>query len=341
MSTPSVWVIDVTADTFEQDVILRSKTRPVVVDFWAEWCGPCRALGPVLERLAAEYEGKFGLAKINIDEEQALASSFGVQSIPLVVAFRDGKAANHFLGVLPEEEVKAFVDGLMPTEADHLTEQAAALAASDPAQAETLYRQALGENGPVAARLGLARLLAERGETAEIESREWSGTQAIARELALLPDGTLGMEPAREWRAARRGHLRHPSLLVPAWERVPIPEWGGSCFECTFRNDGAHPFALILAANSRAQGTEIRYDPENRTIGGAYVGEGPMEVRVFVDHTTIELFANGRACVTRRTYNRAEDDRAFVVAGPKPVTLDWRHSWRPPECDLTFRIDAV
>jgi putative thioredoxin len=206
MSTPSVWVIDVTADTFEQDVILRSKTRPVVVDFWAEWCGPCRALGPVLERLAAEYEGKFVLAKINIDEEQALASSFSVQSIPLVVAFRDGKPANHFLGVLPEAEVKAFVDGLMPTEADHLTEQAAALAASDPAQAEALYRQALADNGPVAARLGLARLLAERGETAEIETllepigggeegEEADRIRALVRMRSLKTDGPVTTNP--------------------------------------------------------------------------------------------------------------------------------------------------
>ncbi|MGH8669288.1 MAG: thioredoxin [Burkholderiales bacterium] len=110
--------MDVTPDTFEREVLQASAAVPVLVDFWAPWCAPCRALGPILEKLEREYAGRFKLAKVNADESQELAGALGVRSIPDVVAFRDGKPVAHFVGALPESQVRAFVDRLLPSAAD-------------------------------------------------------------------------------------------------------------------------------------------------------------------------------------------------------------------------------
>jgi len=98
----SAHALDVATPDFEREVLEASKTLPVVVDFWAPWCAPCRALTPILEKLAAEYQGRIKLVKVNSDENQELAAAFGVRSIPDVMAFRDGKPVAHFLGALPE-----------------------------------------------------------------------------------------------------------------------------------------------------------------------------------------------------------------------------------------------
>jgi putative thioredoxin len=161
-------IFDVQPGDFERAVIQRSHEKLVVVDFWAPWCGPCRMLGPMLERLVAERKGAILLAKVNIDEAQNLAIQFGVSSIPLVMAFRRGQVVREFLGLLPEPQVRQFLDEISPTPADNLAADARALEASDPDEAEGLYRRALAaDRRNEEAAVGLARLLIARGQADE------------------------------------------------------------------------------------------------------------------------------------------------------------------------------
>ncbi len=151
---------DVTDATFDHDVIERSRQVPVIVDLWAEWCGPCKTLGPILEKVVAEAGGRVELAKVDIEANRGLAASFRVQSIPAVFAIRDGQVVDQFVGALPEAQVRQFVERVAPppTEADLLA------AKGD----EASLRQALElEAGHPAAVVSLAQLLVERGETDE------------------------------------------------------------------------------------------------------------------------------------------------------------------------------
>ena len=102
MSAASPWIVETTAESFESDVLVRSRTVPVVVDFWAPWCQPCRMLGPLLERIADEFQGRFILVKANTDEMPEMSAAFGVESIPAVFAVRDGSLIDQFVGVLPD-----------------------------------------------------------------------------------------------------------------------------------------------------------------------------------------------------------------------------------------------
>ena len=164
-------VVEVDETNFEAEVLERSHETPVVVDFWAEWCGPCRVLAPVLEKIAQDCSGRIAVAKVNVDQAQALAVAFQIRSIPAVLGFRDGKAVDEFVGVLPESEIREFVDRLLPTEADHLFKEAVAVQEVDPARAEELYRSALeSDSQRDAARLGLAALLLKRDEDSEAET---------------------------------------------------------------------------------------------------------------------------------------------------------------------------
>jgi putative thioredoxin len=107
-------MIEVSLNTFEQEVLAASRQLPVLVDFWAPWCGPCRALGPVLERLEASYAGRFKLVKVNSDENPELSEKFMVRSIPYVLAFVDGNPVDGFIGALPESQIRPFLDRLLP-----------------------------------------------------------------------------------------------------------------------------------------------------------------------------------------------------------------------------------
>jgi len=146
---------------FAKEVLARSRDVPVVVDFWAAWCGPCRVLGPTLERLAAEFNGAFQLVKVDVDQNPRLASQFGVQSIPAVKAFRDGQVVSEFLGAQPEPVVREFLRKLLPSAADYLAVQARRLENEGRFQkAEEVYRQALAsEPEHPASLLGLGRVL--------------------------------------------------------------------------------------------------------------------------------------------------------------------------------------
>jgi putative thioredoxin len=182
------WVIDVGDAEFESEVLERSRTTPVVVDFWAEWCGPCRQLGPVLEKQAADRQGAIVLAKVNVDEAQQLAGYFRIESIPAVLAFKDGEAVNGFVGLLPEADLKKFLDDLGGPAADDPLVIAAASEEKEPAKAEKIYRDLLAvdeRNDP--ARLGLGRVLIGTGREDE-----------ALTVLSLIPDaGEFGAEAVK------------------------------------------------------------------------------------------------------------------------------------------------
>jgi len=180
-------ILEVAETDFDREVIRYSETIPVVVDFWAPWCAPCRMLSPTLERLAAEAAGTFRLAKVNIDENPGLAARFGVQSIPMLKSFRDGKIAGQMVGAQPESEVRKFLRGIAPGPADQaLSEAQGLLTARRWDEAGKAARRALElEPANSAAALCLVKALLREGQGSpalEILDRFPAGAESSSAE---------------------------------------------------------------------------------------------------------------------------------------------------------------
>ncbi|HEY6472612.1 MAG TPA: thioredoxin [Acidimicrobiales bacterium] len=179
--------MDVTDETFQDEVLGRSATVPVVVDLWAPWCGPCKTLGPMLEKAVADTNGAVALAKVNVDDNPRIAQSFAVQSIPAVFAISNGQVVDQFIGAVPEAQVQAFVQKLAPapSEADNL------VAAGDEASLRSALELEPGHTGAIEA---LARLLIDRGDAPEALALiqrvpETEATRTLAAEARLLEAG--------------------------------------------------------------------------------------------------------------------------------------------------------
>ena len=185
----SEFAFDVSALDFEARVLEASHQQPVLVDFWAEWCGPCKVLKPLLEKLAAEYQGKFLLAKVDSDKNQAVAQEYGVRSIPTVKAIVAGEVVDEFSGALPEGQLRAFIDRLLPTPADKLLREAIAQReGGNPEAAMELLGQASQlepENENI--RIEAADILLDTGKTDEARALLDSLKPATRQEDRIKP----------------------------------------------------------------------------------------------------------------------------------------------------------
>jgi putative thioredoxin len=222
--------MDVTEATFQTAVIDRSHELPVVVDFWAEWCGPCRQLGPVLERAADARSGKLELAKVDVDANPMLARTYGIQGIPAVKAFRDGAVAAEFVGVQPPIAVDRFLDSLLPSEADALVQRG---------DEDSLRRALELEPTRADAALPLARILRARGETD-------AALETLARVPGSFAADGLAARIALERAAGATGHPGAPDL--------------SEAFAALDAGDRERALDLLLAALPSADGSrdEIR-----------------------------------------------------------------------------------
>jgi putative thioredoxin len=211
-ATADAFVKDTTTQTFVKDVIEESKRQPVLVDFWAPWCGPCKQLGPVIEKVVKAAKGKVKLVKMNIDDHPAIPGQMGIQSIPAVIAFVNGQPADGFMGALPESQVLAFIErvtkGSVGAETkDQLKEADDALAAGNAAGAAELYAQILAEdNANVPALAGLARCYVETGAIEQAkqtlalvpEAKRNEASVAAARAAIELTEQAQSLGPVTE-----------------------------------------------------------------------------------------------------------------------------------------------
>jgi putative thioredoxin len=211
-ATADVVVKDTTTQAFVKDVIEESKRQPVLVDFWAPWCGPCKQLTPVLEKAVQAAKGKVKLVKMNIDDHPAIPGQMGIQSIPAVIAFVNGQPADGFMGALPESQVTAFLERLTKDriggEAQDLLKAAdAALAEGDAAGAAAMYSELLAEEGDnIPALAGLARCYVETGALDQAkqtlamipEAKQNDAAVAAARAALELAEQSQNVGPVNE-----------------------------------------------------------------------------------------------------------------------------------------------
>jgi putative thioredoxin len=203
---------DTTTQAFVKDVIEESRRQPVLVDFWAPWCGPCKQLTPVLEKAVKGAKGKAKLVKMNIDEHPSIPGQMGIQSIPAVIAFVNGQPIDGFLGALPESQVTAFIERVIKDrvggeETDLLKEADAALAEGDPAAAADLYAKVLAQDaGNIQALAGLARSHVETGAIEQAkqtlalvpEAKRNDAAVAAARAALELAEQAMSVGPVGE-----------------------------------------------------------------------------------------------------------------------------------------------
>jgi putative thioredoxin len=240
----SPYVIDVTNENFETEVLEASLERPIVVDFWAEWCGPCRTLGPLLERLIDERGGAVTLAKINVDEAPDIARAFQISGIPAIRVVHQRQLVNGFEGLMPEANLRQFLDKIAPgsdpgLRAAHEAEQ------EDPAVAEQRYRDLIAADGDnLMARVGLGELLFEQGRLAEI--RELVDPVGTSGEAGALAERLL----ARLWLREKVAELPETAALSATAQREPKNATARLQLGLRLADAGDYPEALaaLLAA---------------------------------------------------------------------------------------------
>jgi putative thioredoxin len=272
----SAAIFDTSAARFVADVIERSRTVAVAVDFWAPWCAPCRALAPILEQLVGSYAGRLAIARINTDEEPALAAQFGIRSIPDVRIFRDGRQVDGFVGVQPLPRLKALFDKHVPRASEGLREQAQAkLNSGDAAGAAALLRKLLADDPDnTAARIDLAEALARGGD----------GDEA-AQILDALPPNLATSNEAERVRA-RIHFVRHAATASEAEELRRTVSAKSADLAAVHKlaayellhGDAARAFDLLLALMRR----DRRYgdDLARRSLLQAFVLLGETDERV-------------------------------------------------------------
>ena len=231
----SPWIVETTDASFTHDVIERSRTVPVVVDFWAPWCQPCRMLAPILEQFAAEYAGRFWLVKANTEEVLQATAEFRVDVLPTVFGVRDGQPVDYFTGLLPPQSIRAWLENLFPTQSETLVAEAGKLAAIDPAAAEAKYCEAvdLAPQAP-APKLALANFLLAAGRleesrqlVADLESVGFNDAEVAkiraAIELRQRGDGGGNVEELRRAATSRTDDLTAQLKLAQALAANPQP----------------------------------------------------------------------------------------------------------------------
>jgi putative thioredoxin len=263
--------LDVTEETFDRDVVAASKETPVVVDFWAEWCGPCRTLTPALEAAEASREGRVVLAKVDVDANQGIAARYGVQGIPAVKAFRDGEVVDEFVGAVPRARVEALFDSLAPSRVDELLEAGDELSLREAAELEP-------GRPDIAVALGRSRL--ERG--AEEEALE-----AVARH-----DGDFGAAGL-----AARIKLSQAGI-------------GTEAFEALDRGDRTAAleglFEELEKVGHGGESPTTAHDEQSSTTSNGAGSDGldPEEVRELLRQAIVGILSEDPADPTAREYRR-------------------------------------